>query len=129
MISDSDLFDFVKQYAQMHYLTENGKTINFIDESMEPFAFKWYTREKLKENHEYNRGKDYNHSTFIDLVLRGLCGVRLELPHLTVEQRIQGLWKWFKIENLCYKKQVYTVYYDEDGCVFNKGKGVVIEQQ
>ena len=109
-------------------MTENGKTINFIDESMEPFAFRWFTRERLKEQQEYNRGKDYNHSTFIDLVLRGLCGIDTKQADLTVKPRIKGIWKWFKIENLTYKKQSYTVYYDEDGCVFHKGKGVIIEK-
>lgn len=128
VISDKDLYDFIKQYAKMHYVSENGKIRNFIDESMEPFEFRWYTRERLKEEKVYNRGKDYNHSTFIDLVLRGLCGVVTESDNVTVVPRVKGIWKWFKIENLSYRKQSYTVYYDEDGCIFNKGTGVIIEK-
>ena len=44
------------------------------------------------------------------------------------EPRIKGIWKYFKLENLTYRKKTYTVYYDEDGSVFGKGQGVIIEE-
>ena len=47
--------------------------------------------------------------------------------YLTVEPRIVGIWRWFKIENLTICRKTYTVYYDEDGSVFGKGAGVIIE--
>ena len=125
----------IKTYARMHYIYENGEKKNFIDEVMRPHEHVWHAREWLKakgnvpkENGGVERGKDYNHSTFIDGVLRGLCGISLESGKLSVKPKITGIWKWFKIENLTIDKKTYTVYYDQDGTVFNKGKGVVIEQ-
>ncbi|MBQ8338334.1 MAG: hypothetical protein IJY33_04245, partial [Oscillospiraceae bacterium] len=65
---------------------------------------------------------------FIDLVLRGLCGVSVDENSIKVEPKIRSIWKWFKIENLTIRKQTYNVFYDEDGSVFNKGKGVILER-
>lgn len=44
------------------------------------------------------------------------------------EPRIKGIRKYFKLENLTYRKKTYTVYYDEDGSAFVKGKGLIIEE-
>ncbi len=131
-VSEGDLYSLIKTYAEMHYSVENGKRVNFIDEVMLPFEPVWYVRMLAhKEGRAIsggkNRGKDYNHSTFIDLVLRGLCGVDTESETLRIEPRIKGIWKYFKLENLTYRGKNYTVYYDEDGSVFGKGKGVIIE--
>ena len=128
-----DLYSLIKTYAEMHYSEENGKRINFLDEVMLPFEPVWYVRmlahkEGRKISGGKNRGKDYNHSTFIDLVLRGLCGVDMKSETLRIEPRIKGIWKYFKLENFTYRKKTYTVYYDEDGTVFGKGKGVFIEE-
>lgn len=131
VISQNDLYDFIKTYANMHYLIEDGKKINFIDEVMMPFKHVWKVRYMAQNGHKIsggaNRGRDYNHSTFIDLVLRGLCGVDINSTTLNVNPKIKGIWKWFKIENLTYRNKTYTVYYDENGDIFNKGKGVIIE--
>lgn len=131
-LTEQDLYDFIKQYAQMHYSEENGKTINFIDEVMYPFERVWRTRDWVKRGNNLvggnNRGRDYNHSTFIDLVLRGLCGIDVGGESLTSSPKIKGIWKWFKLENITYRQKTYNVYYDEDGSVFGKGVGVVIEK-
>lgn len=133
VITNEDLYNLTKQYAQMHYSIENGKKINFIDEVMMPYEYIWVVREQARDGTKEfsggkNRGRDYNHSTFLDVVLRGLCGVDTQTKELTVEPKIKGIWKWFKIENLSFKGKTYNVYYDEDGSVFSKGKGVVIEK-
>lgn len=133
VITSGDLYKFIKTYAEMHYSIEDGKRINFIDEVMLPFEYIWDVRDKAKRGIYIptagkNRGKDYNHSTFIDLVIRGLIGIDTENKELTVTPRISGIWSWFKLENLRYGKKLYTVYYDEDGSVFGKGEGVRIEE-
>ena len=134
VIDEKDLYDVVKTYAEMHYTYEDGTKKNFVDEVMLPDKHLWYARDFFykkgfvpEENGGLDRGKDYNHSTFIDCVLRGLCGVKVGAEELQVEPKIKGIWKWFKIENLTYNRKSYTVYYDEDGSVFNKGCGVIIE--
>ena len=135
VINSADLYDFIKTYAEMHYIYKDNKKVNWIDEVMSPNERIWTSREILKgsgwleRKGGYERGKDYNHSTFIDLVIRGLIGVDENADTLTVKPRIKGIWKWFKLDNLTFKNKTYTVYYDEDGTKYNKGVGVTIEEK
>ena len=133
VITNQDLYDFIKQYAEMHYSIEDGKKINFIDEVMMPYEYAWVVREQARDGKWQisggkNRGRDYNHSTFIDLVLRGLCGIDMQSKELKLEPKIKGIWRWFKIENLTFKGKIYNVFYDETGDMFRKGKGILIER-
>ncbi len=134
-ITHKDVYDFIRKYAEMHYRMKDGKKINHIDEVMSPYELVWTSRELLKllgwmpQKGGYERGKDYNHSTFIDLVIRGLIGVKEDAETLTVEPHIQGIWPWFKLENLTFRKKSYDIYYDEDGSHLGKGVGVVIEER
>lgn len=135
VLTNEDLYSFILTYANMHYRTrEDGKTVNWIDEMMHPEKREWTTREILKnwnwreDKGGYERGKDYNHSSFCDLVLRCLIGIDDTANTLTVNPAVLDIWKWFKVENLTFKKQSYNIYYDSDGTKFNRGKGVVIEK-
>jgi len=134
VLTNEDLYRFLLHYTQMHYAMEDGKWINFIDEVMLPFDHVWYVREKAKTSAKpltggNNRGRDYNHSTYIDLVLRGLCGIGMDSTGgLTVNPRIRGIWKWFRLDNLTVCKETYNILYDEDGSVFGKGAGIHIEK-
>ncbi len=133
-LDNKDLYSFIQTYAQMHYMIEDGKRYNYIGEVMLPDQHVWHAHEWFKgkdvpiTNGGADRGRDYNHSTFIDLVLRGLCGINVKSNTLNVNPRIDGVWDWFKIENLTFKRQTYNVYYDKTGKVFNKGAGVIIEK-
>ena len=134
VITNADLYDFIKTYASMHYIEDEKGKHCFIDEKMHPDKPVWVTRKWLKDfgwpekKGGYERGKDYNHSTFMDLVLRGLIGIDENSETLSVKPKIKGIWKWFKVENLTFRKRNYTIYYDEDGKKFGKGVGVIIER-
>ena len=133
VITNDDLYSFIHTYAKMHYTVDVKGEHSFIDEVMHPDKFVWSSREELRalgwnpKKGGYERGKDYNHSTFIDLVLRGLIGIDITAQTLSVKPRVIGKWKWFKIENLCYKNRMYNIYYDEEGTKYDKGKGLIIE--
>ncbi len=128
IITDAELYGFIKQYAHMHRITEeNGYTHCFIDEVMHPFEYKWTAREILMSRDTNDqRGKDYNHSTFCDLVIRGLIGIDANDDTLTVNPRIFGIWDYFSLENITFKKQTYDIFYDSDGTHFKKGAGLRI---
>ena len=135
VISDRDLYDFIYTYAKMHYTVDERGRHSFIDEVMYPDKPIWSSREELKAlgwkpiKGGYERGKDYNHSTFIDLVIRGLVGVDINADTLSVKPRVAGIWKWFSLENLTYKNKVYNIYYDEDGTRYGKGCGITVEEK
>lgn len=68
----------LKTYAMSQYITLDSITRPWIDEDLDGHTGEWLARNELiRGNREdKERGKDYNHSTFIDLVLGGLCGMK-----------------------------------------------------
>ena len=49
----------------------------WLDENMDAETGIWIAREILRQwqREDKNRGRHYNHSTFIDLVMTGICGI------------------------------------------------------
>jgi hypothetical protein len=137
-ISKKDYFDLLKIYAHSHHLTkEDGTVVLWIDENLNPFTGDWIARTRLKtwENGTWSaskggieRGKDYNHSSFCDLVITGLVGIRpQEGGKLTVNPLIPAdTWDYFCLENVPYKGRKLTILYDKSGKKYNRGKGFCI---
>ena len=125
-----DLYRAIRTYAEMHTVTDEKGTHPFIDEVMHPFAYRWTAREILEDRLRANgvgikdRGKDYNHSTFIDLVLRGILGIDPSADEPTVCADVLNKWDYFKLENLPFKRHTYTVIYDKYGTVYGVGSGL-----
>jgi hypothetical protein len=137
-ISKKDYFNLLKIYAHSHHLTrEDGTVVPWIDENLNPFTGDWIARTRLKtwENGTWSaskggieRGKDYNHSTFCDLVITGLAGLRLqEGKQLTVNPLIPAdTWDYFCLENVLYKGHKLTILYDKLGKKYKRGKGLQV---
>ena len=76
VITAEDFMTLLLQYSASHRDTDGTP---WIDENMHPDTGIWLAREHLRNIPDYHlkdRGRHYNHSTFIDLVMTGLCGVR-----------------------------------------------------
>lgn len=122
----------IKIYSDMHRIEKDGKILPWIDEVMSPNEYKWTSRdilEKLgwqKELGGRERGKDYNHSTFCDLVISGIVGLNADGDELTATPAIPEDWDYFKLEGVEYKGKTYTVIYDKTGEKYGVGRGVKI---
>lgn len=74
------------------------------------------------------RSRYYNHSTFNDLMITGLVGLRpradqkIEVNPLLPEEQ----WDYFCLDNLLYKGDIITILWDKTGEKYNKGKGLKI---
>lgn len=137
-ISRQDFIDTLHTYAASHYrLNEDGKKVNWLDENIEPDSGKWLSREILKDwnwrenKGGYERGKDYNHSAFCDLVIRGICGVMLtEENEITIDSLLPwDVWEYFMVENLPYKGHLFTIAYDRDGSRYGNGRGLWVAEK
>lgn len=67
--------DLLLTYAYSHRDTDGTP---WLDENMDPDTGIWLAREILRRQEDYelkDRGRHYNHSTFIDLVMTGICGI------------------------------------------------------
>jgi hypothetical protein len=137
-VSKEDYFQLLKIYTKSQQLTlEDGKTVPWIDENLNPLTGDWISRTRLKnwangtwskDKGGVERGKDYNHSTYCDLIISGLLGVRpQEGGKLIIHPLIpDGEWSYFCLDNLRYHGHEITLYYDKSGKRYKKGKGFFV---
>ena len=133
-VSSSDFAALLKQYAAAHVRRlEDGRVVPWIDENQNPFTGDWISRTIIRESPSMRkrfrreRGKDYNHSTFCDLVIAGLCGV---VPHedgrIDVKPLAPPEWDWWCVDGIRYHGRDVTVLFDRGGKRYGRGKGLVI---
>src|ERR1700761_1887754 len=68
---------------------------------------------------------DYNHSTFNDLVISGLIGLRPQLGNsLTIRPLAPASWDYFALENVPYHGHNVTVLWDKTGTRYHQGPGL-----
>ncbi len=71
------------------------------------------------------RSAHYNHSTFADLVITGVVGLRPRADD-TVEiypLLPPGTWDWFCLDGVKYHGRMLTVMWDKDGSRYHRGRG------
>ena len=137
-ISADDYFQLLKIYAKSHRIVLEGEQSQpWIDENLNPYTGDWISRTRLKtwkngtwdiEKGGVERGKDYNHSTFNDLIISGLVGLRPSLNNiLTVNPLVpKDKWNYFCLENVPYKGYLITILFDKTGKQYNRGRGFFI---
>jgi hypothetical protein len=137
-ITKNDYFNLLQIYTQCHRLTnDDGAVVPWIDENINPFTGDWISRTRLKtwkdgtwsaEKGGVERGKDYNHSTYCDLIISGLIGIRPQEDNVVVVNPLlpDGVWDYFCLEDLMYHGKKITVVYDKTGTKYQKGKGLMI---
>lgn len=107
----------LQKYAKSHVM--NGHP--YIGEYQDEVTGYW-----LKGDNP--RSKFYNHSTYADLVIQDLIGLKPQLDDKLVLSPLipQGTWAYFALTNLDYKGKELEIYWDETGDRYNKGKGFII---
>ena len=131
-----DYYKLLHQYASSFRRTlPNGKIVDWIDENMDPENGEWLARRILegwgfKESKGgYERGKDYNHSMYCDLVLSGLLGIQAGVDaQLEVHPLIPDDWEYFRVQNLYFYGRKYEIVFDKDGKHYGEGSGLHIKR-
>ncbi|MEI6073105.1 MAG: glycosyl hydrolase family 65 protein, partial [Verrucomicrobiae bacterium] len=73
------------------------------------------------------RGKDYNHSTYCDLIINGLIGIRpQEDDTIAINPLAPDTWDYFCLDGVRYHGRAITVLFDRTGQKYRKGKGLRI---
>ncbi len=136
-INRSDYYFLLKQYAQSHSLTRtDGTTVPWIDENLNPYTGDWISRTRLKNwnNQGWSdgkggkeRGKDYNHSGYCDLIIADLIGFKPHHDHgFTLQPLVPEDWEWFCLDHLRYHQRDLTIVWDKSGKKYNRGKGLFV---
>ena len=124
----SDYVTVLRNYALSHRLKrEDGKVVPWIDENLNPFTGDWISRTLLLQRGKTipERGKDYNHSTFCDLVISGLVGLRARGDEtIEVNPLAPESWDYFCLDHVRYHRRWVTVLWDKTGTRYGQGKGL-----
>ena len=75
---------------------------------------------------DQERSRYYNHSTFCDLIISGLVGLRPRADNtLEVNPLIpKDQWAWFCLDGVRYHGHNIAIVWDRDGSRYHAGKGL-----
>ena len=114
---DSLYFAEMEKYMQSQHM--RGKP--YIGEYLDETTGYW-----LKGDQE--RSRYYNHSTWNDLIITGLCGLRPRADN-TIEVNPllpKDKWNYFCLDNVLYHGHNLTIVWDKNGSRYHAGKGLRI---
>ena len=116
-VSKNDFLHAMQTYAISHH--RNG--LPYLGEYLDEMTGEW-----LKGDNP--RSRYYNHSTYIDLVITGIVGLRpradsiVEINPLIPADR----WPYFCLDRVRYHGCMLTILWDRDGSRYNKGSGLTV---
>ncbi|MGH2649293.1 MAG: MGH1-like glycoside hydrolase domain-containing protein, partial [Ginsengibacter sp.] len=116
VITASDYVKTLRLFAEQHYLP-NGKldlVENYDPNVGGPIVYYYWS------NH-------YNHSSFNNLVITGLCGIRPSAGDtLVINPLADNSIRYFCLDDVLYHGHKLTIVYDKDGSKYNLGKGLTV---
>ena len=115
-VGDTSYFDLLETYVESQYYRGRPYIGEYLDEK---------TGYWLKGDQE--RSRYYNHSTFNDLIITGLVGLKPRSHDTTLEVNPllpDNKWDWFCLDNVLYRGKIITVIWDKSGLKYSKGKGL-----
>ncbi len=116
VVTNNNYFDLLQIYVESQH--NQGKP--YIGEYLDEKTGYWLKGEE--------RSRYYNHSTFNDLIITGLVGLRprsddiIEVNPLLPANR----WDWFCLDNVSYHGKIITIIWDKTGLKYKKGKGLTV---
>lgn len=114
--SAADYINLLRGYAATQY--KNGQP--YVAEAHDPDADAW-----MSDYDRSNHSEDYNHSTFVDNIIAGLIGLRVQRDEsLVVNPLAPPSWDHFALENAAYHGHSVTVLWDSTGSHYGQGQGL-----
>jgi predicted GH43/DUF377 family glycosyl hydrolase len=127
-VSRNDYFDLLQTYTKSQHLRlDDGRVVPWIDENLNPTNGDWIARTLLQQRGSEipERGKDYNHSTYCDLIISGLVGLRPRADDIVEVHPLAPLnWDYFCLDQVRYHGRWLTILWDKTGKHYHKGKGL-----
>ncbi len=116
-VTDSNYFSLLNTYVESQYYRGRPYIGEYLDEK---------TGFWLKGDEE--RSRYYNHSTFNDLIITGLVGLRPRADDMIEVHPLlpANKWDWFCLDNILYHGKIITIVWDKTGLKYKKGKGLSV---
>lgn len=117
VVGDTNYFSLLQTYVESQYYRGRPYIGEYLDEK---------TGYWLKGDQE--RSRYYNHSTFNDLIITGLVGLRPRADNIIEVNPLlpDGQWDWFCLDNVSYHGKILTILWDKDGQKYKRGKGLTV---
>ena len=115
-VTKEDYYTVLKKYTDLQY--KNGKP--YVAEAASSLGGSWIYDSK-------NHSEHYNHSTYVDLIISGLLGVRPRADNaVDIDPLIPENWDYFALENVPYHGHNLTVLWDKSGNKYGRGAGLQV---
>lgn len=118
VVSNKDWYDAFLTYARSQY--QDGKP--YIGEYLDEKTGAWIKVKKPE------RSRYYNHSTFADLVIADLVGIRPRADNVVEVSPLlpPNAWDWFCLDGVAYHGHSLTVLWDRTGEHYHQGAGFTV---
>ncbi|HVU32422.1 MAG TPA: glycosyl hydrolase family 65 protein [Opitutaceae bacterium] len=118
VVDAHDWFDAFVTYSRSQH--QDGKP--YIGEYLDEKTGDW-----IKVHHP-ERSRYYNHSTFADLVINDLVGLRPRGDNLVAVAPLlpANSWDWFCADGISYHGHLLTIIWDRTGDHFHRGAGLTV---
>ncbi len=116
-VTQQDFFDAFLTYVRCHRYEGQPYIGEYLDET---------TGQWLKGRLE--RSRHYNHSTFADLLIAGVIGLRPRADNrVEVDPLLpEGAWDWFALDGIRYHGRRLTIFWDRNGQRYGRGRGLSV---
>ena len=123
-VADSSFFilhsSFFKQ-MQLYTESQHHRGLPYIGEYLDEKTGAWLMGDR-------ERSRYYNHSTYNDLIITGICGLRPQLDGSIVINPLlpKDIWPWFCLDGIRYRGHTLTIVWDSDGQRYHQGRGLTL---
>ena len=116
-ISPRSFFDQMERYVE----SQHHRGLPYIGEYLDETNGAWLMGDR-------ERSRFYNHSTFNDLMITGLCGLRPQADGSIVVNPLtpEDQWDYFCLDGISYRGHTLTIIWDKDGQRYHQGKGLTL---
>jgi len=116
VITKKDYFKVFKAYTQSHLADAQP----YIAEDQNPDTGHWI-------NNAFNHSEHYFHSSYVDLLITGLVGLRPRADDVVeVNPLAPDQWNYFALDDVAYHGHKLAIIWDRDGTRYHRGKGLTI---
>lgn len=115
VVTSRDYFDAFLTYVRSH----RYDGLPYIGEYQDEVTGQW-----LKGRDP--RSRWYNHSTFADLLITGVVGLRPRADDIVEVYPLlpDNAWAWFCLDDVRYRGRTLTILWDRDGTRYGRGAGL-----
>jgi hypothetical protein len=114
-VTSRDYFDAFLTYVR----SQHADSKPYIGEYLDEVTGDWI-------NGKNSRSRYYNHSTFADLLITGVIGLRSRADNILEISPLlpADTWDWFCLDGVKYHGHMLTVIWDKDGSRYGHGTGL-----